>query len=359
MNPLAGRPIRGRILAIRPRALGDVVLVTPALRALRRGHPEASLEVLTEARYAPLLEGLAGIERVWTLERTGAATTRLIAALRARRFDLAVDFFGNPRTALITALCGARRTAGYELRGRDRAYQTRVPRTLALSDAGGAPRREYAAATHLRLALAVGGVADGLEARIAISPAGEASALGLLARAGVRDPARTVGLIAAGTWATKTWPAVNAGRLARALANRGWEVLLLAGPGEDAVIETVRRHAGAIPVLPPCDVPELAAVIRRLGAVVGTDAGPIHLAASCGVLTFAWFGPTHPDTWNPPGDRHGHWRTSLPCRGCDRTVCPHWNCMPELTAPDAATHVIAHLERHARTASDLRPAAGA
>ena len=49
-----------RVLAIRPRALGDVVLVTPALRALQRGHPGAELEVLTEARYRPLLEGAAG-----------------------------------------------------------------------------------------------------------------------------------------------------------------------------------------------------------------------------------------------------------------------------------------------------------
>ena len=352
------RPIR-RILAIRPRALGDVVLVTPALRALKRGHPEATLEVLTEARYGPLVEGLPGVDRVWTLERTTAATARLIGALRARSFDLAVDFFGNPRTALIAALSGARRTAGYELRGRDRAYQVRVARTLATVDAAGVRHREYAAATHVRLALAVGGVADGLDARIAVSPAGEAAAPGLLARAGVREPARTVGLIAAGTWATKTWPAVNAGRLSRALSAGGWEVLVLAGPGEDEVVEAVGRHAGAVAVLPPCGVPELASVIRRLGAVVGTDAGPIHLAGACGVPTFAWFGPTHPETWTPPGERHAHWWTSLPCRGCDRTVCPHWNCMPELTAPDAAARVLSHLERHGRSAADLHPAAGA
>lgn len=349
----------GRILAIRPRALGDVVLVTPALRALQRGHPETALEVLTEARYAPLLQGLEGIERVWTLERNSRSTARLIAALRARRFDLVVDFFGNPRTALIAALIGARRSAGYELRGRDRAYRVRVPRTLTITDTKGARHREYAAATHLRLALAVGGIADGLEARIAFSPAGESAAPALLARAGVREPARTIGLIAAGTWATKTWPTVNAGQLARTLGANGWEVLVLTGPGEDAVVETMRRHGGAARVLPPCGVSELASVIRRLGAVVGTDAGPIHLAASCGVPTFAWFGPTDPETWTPPGERHAHWWTSLPCRGCDRTVCPHWNCMPQLTAPDAAARVLDHLERHGRAGIHLRPAAGA
>lgn len=70
--------------------------------------------------------------------------------------------------------------------------------------------------------------------------------------------------------------------------------------------------------------------------------------AALGVPSFAWFGPTHPDTWNPPGEAHGFWRTELPCRACDLTACPHWNCLPAL-APDAgAALVLAHLERHPR-----------
>ena len=103
-----------------------------------------------------------------------------------------------------------------------------------------------------------------------------------------------------------------------------------------------------IRLLPPCDVGTLAAVIERLGAVVGTDSGPRHLAAALGRTTFAWFGPTHPDTWNPRGERHGFWWTDLPCRGCDRTRCPHWSCLPALEPPVAAGLVLGHLERHGR-----------
>ena len=117
--------------------------------------------------------------------------------------------------------------------------------------------------------------------------------------------------------------------------------------------------ACGIHVLPPCDVPVLAAVIARLAALVGTDSGPRHLAAALGVPTFAWFGPTHPDTWNPPGPEHGFWWTDLPCRGCDRTACPHWSCLPSLTPERAGTLVLEHLERHVRTAADLGIAAGA
>jgi ADP-heptose:LPS heptosyltransferase len=348
-----------RLLAIRPRALGDVVLVTPALRALQRGFPGAELEVLTEARYRPLLEPLPGITRVWDMPRSWGATAALIRSLRARRFDLLVDFFGNPRTALITRFAGARRTAGYELRGRAGAYQVREPRTLSWPDrAGGRARREYAAATHLRLVLAVGGASDGTEARLVVPSAVRVAASRLLEAALVRHPARAVGLVAAATWPSKAWPAYHAGVLARRLIESGREVLLLAGLGETHVSETVRRHAAGLRELPPCGVGELMGVIERLGAVVGTDSGPKHVAAALGVPTYTWYGPTHPDTWSPPGAQHGWWWTSLPCRGCDLTRCPHWNCMPGLSPEQAADRVLEHLERHERAAADLRAAAG-
>jgi ADP-heptose:LPS heptosyltransferase len=165
--------------------------------------------------------------------------------------------------------------------------------------------------------------------------------------------------VAAGTWATKTWPASHAGLLARELLAAGREVLVVGGPGEGRTTEALLRIAPRVAVLPDCGVAALVAVIERLGAVVGTDSGPRHVAAALGVPTYAWFGPTHPDTWNPPGPAHGWWWTGLPCRGCDRTACPHWNCMPELTPAVAAARVLDHLGRHGRHPADLGPAARA
>ena len=349
-----------RILAIRPRALGDVVLVTPALRALARAGGGAEVEVLTEERYRPLLDGLPEVRRLWTMGRGALATARLMTELRRQSFDLVVDFFGNPRSALIARWCGSRRSAGYDLRGRRGAYQLRVARTLSPGPGeDGRPAREYAAATHVRLAVAAGGVADGLDSRIALPAAAGALAERWLAAAGIRQPERAIGLVPAGTWPAKSWPAGNVGELARRLGSAGREVLLLNGPGEDEIVATVRRHAKDVRVLPPCGVGELTAVIARLGAVVGTDSGPKHVAAALGVPTYSWYGPTHPDTWSPPGVAHAFWWTPLPCRGCDLTHCPHWNCMPALAEADAARRVIEHLERHERATSALRPAARA
>jgi ADP-heptose:LPS heptosyltransferase len=181
----------------------------------------------------------------------------------------------------------------------------------------------------------------------------------LLAAAGVAEPRRAIGLVAAGTWPTKTWPLASAARLARGLMEAGWDVLVLTGPAETRVLATLSLLAPGVRALPPCDVAELAAVIERLGAVVGTDSGPRHLAVALGVPSYAWFGPTHPDTWSPPQGPHAYWRTDLPCRACDRTACPHWSCMPSLDPGTALANVLEHLEGHVRNASDLRPAAGA
>jgi heptosyltransferase-2 len=332
------------IVAIRLRALGDVVLTTPALVSLAAGHPGASLHVVTESRFAPLLEGLPFVTRVWPLERTTASTWGTMAALRRERPALAVDFFGNARSALIARGSGARRVWGYDLRGRRALYHDTVPRETRAADG----RREHASAVHMRLARAAGGADGPLTPRVALDAHAGAEADRLLATAGIREPARTVGLVVAGSWATKAWPASHAIVLARAIVDAGYEVLLIVGPGEDALARRVRDLAPGVLVLPPCGVGPLAAVIARLRAVAGTDSGPRHLAAAFDVPSFAWFGPTHPDTWNPAGERHGFWRTELPCRGCDRTRCPHWNCLPGLAPGHAAALVLAHVERHGR-----------
>jgi heptosyltransferase-2 len=334
--------VSGVAVGIRLRALGDVVLTTPALRSLAAAGNE--LHVVTESRFAPLLEGLPWITRVWGVERTGASTRATAAALRRLRPRVAVDFFGNPRSALLARASGAPEVWGFELRGRRHFYTGTVPRETRLP--GG--RREHASAVHLRLARAAGGAGGTLDPEIAVGGAARAEAARLLAAAGVGEPARAVGLVAAGSWPTKAWPLSHSAILARELVAAGHEVLLVAGPGEEGVSRRLVALAPAVRVLPPCGVAALAAVIARLRAVVGTDSGPRHLAAALGVPSFAWFGPTHPDTWNPPGEAHGYWRTELPCRACDLTACAHWNCLPSLSPDHGSGLVLAHLERHPR-----------
>jgi lipopolysaccharide heptosyltransferase II len=348
--------VSARLLAIRPRALGDVVLTEPALRALRRGHPEARIDVLTEARYAPLLEPLPEVDRVLTVGRGSWETAALGRRLRGERYERVIDFFGNPRSAFLTAASGARATYGWDLRGRRYAYRTVAPRNAIAPGR----RAEYAAAAHVRLAVLAGAVPDGVDVRLERTAEARARAHEALARAGVTAPARTVGLVPAGTWASKTWPLSHFAALARALLERGWPLVAILGPGEEAAGARLAALAPGIRLLPPlADTLALAAAVAELAAVVGTDSGPRHLAAAFGVPTFAWFGPADPELWTPDDPRHGVWWTDLPCRACNLTRCSHWSCLPGLAPRTAVDLVTRHLERHVGAAAALDPAARA
>jgi len=328
------------VVAVRLRALGDLALCTAAFHSLAEGHPGREVHVVTEARFAPLLEGQPQIARVWAIERTTLSTLRVVLALRALRPAMAVDFFGNSRSALIARLSGAKHVWGFDVRGRARAYHHTVPRVQH----AGEEQREYAAASLLRLARAAGGAAVPALPRLTLTERAKRTGAECLARAGVEEPARTVGLVPAGSWATKTWPLSHSAVLARRLLQAGHPVLAIGGPGEERLLERLARLAPGTRTLRAPDVAALTGAIAPLRALVGTDSGPRHLAIAFGLPTYTWFGPAHPLAWTPPDDpRHGYWRTSLPCRACERTVCPHWNCLPALAPEAAAGLVLKHL----------------
>jgi ADP-heptose:LPS heptosyltransferase len=279
---------------------------------------------------------------VWSVERTTGSTFQVLRALRALRPAVAVDFFGNSRSALLAGLSGARQVWGFDVRGRSHAYHHTVPRVQH----AGAEQREYAAASLLRLARAAGGAAVPAFPRLTLTERAKRSGAECLARAGVDAPARTVGLVPAGSWATKTWPLSHSAMLARRLLQAGHPVLAIGGPGEERVLERLATLAPGTRTLRAPDVAALAGAIAPLAALVGTDSGPRHLAIAFGLPTYTWFGPAHPGAWTPEDPRHGYWRTSLPCRACERTVCPHWNCLPSLSPEEAGERVLAHLFSH-------------
>jgi len=102
-----------KILAIQFRYLGDAVLLTPALRAIKEHFADCSLHVLVAEEVVPLLEHLPWLDRVWAFPRKrGSANLRhswpVLRALRRERFDFSVDFVGSDRGALVSLLCGAR-----------------------------------------------------------------------------------------------------------------------------------------------------------------------------------------------------------------------------------------------------------
>ncbi len=323
-----------RILVIRRRALGDALVTLPAVRLLREAYPAAELDLLVDPHLAPLFADRARINVLpW---RDGPAGLR---RLRARRYDLVIDYLSTPRTALWTALSGARLRVGYDLRWRRWAYNVRVPRNRDRSRA----LRQFAGESFLDPLRALGLTLPPWLPRERFTFADEqlgASYLDWRTELAARDRPR-VGLVLSATWPAKAWPLTSAIELARTLRDRGAAVVLLPAPGEAPALQPLREAVPEVACPPGTDLRELADLIGRLDVLVATDSGPRHLAAAMGVPTVTLFGPTDPGGWNPEHPLHVGVRTGEDCSPCDFTVCPlpDHPCMTKLGAEMVAEAV--------------------
>ncbi|MFH0778370.1 MAG: glycosyltransferase family 9 protein, partial [Candidatus Eisenbacteria bacterium] len=117
------------ILVLRPGAMGDVLLTTPALRALKAGFPGARVTALVTRSGEEILKGNPHVDEVIVLDKSSLLSqARVFPGVRRRRFDLVVDFLCNPRTALISLFSGAPLRLGYDVRVRKIAYNLLKPR---------------------------------------------------------------------------------------------------------------------------------------------------------------------------------------------------------------------------------------
>ena len=306
-----------KILAIQFKYLGDAVLLTPALRALRKQFPAAELHLLVPEEITPILQHLPWLNRVWPMpRRRGSAslgqTWPVIRALRHERFDRSVDFAGNDRGAILSFLIGARQRLGWLQRGgflgRRFCYNQRV--VLGTSE-------QHESARMMRL-LSAWDVAPGpLEPEIRSDPALDAAAAKLL-------PNRAVICHLASSQPNRQWPVrrwADFFQLAAA-ARLPIAFTTAAGARERALTDELKKIAPAATILPA--VPELAlflAVLKRAEVFISGDTGPLHFAAGLGVPTISLFGPSSPARWAPVGGRH-RVLTGSPCPcGAGASVC--------------------------------------
>ncbi len=287
-----------RILIVRIGAMGDILHALPAVTGLRAALPGAHIAWAVEPRWLPLLEAPGGARplidhvhlvntRAWKQHPASLATLRDIAqlrrSLRSEHYDLAVDLQGSIRSAVIGSMAGAASFLGADA-ARERParllYRTRVSTTAPnvidqaaeiLTAATNRPSRPAA------ITLPTDAAADSWAARF--SP-------------GFVLIAPTAG------WGAKEWSAANYATLARALTQRGLNVLINATPGApNPVANTIAEASGARIV--PSTLPQMIALTRRAALVLGGDTGPVHLGAALGRPTVALFGPTDPARTGP------------------------------------------------------------
>jgi heptosyltransferase-1 len=325
-----------QILLVRLRLIGDVVFTTPAIRALRRRFPDARLTYLVEQSAAPVVAGNPHLDEVIVIPRTRGLRRvlddwKVARALRARRFDLVVDFHGGPRGSWLTWLSGANRRVGYAVVGRRWMYTTAVSRSRELR-----PRHSVENQWDL---LAVLGVPPPDPARDALEmPEDDGARTDVdrrLGAAGVTADSRIVVMHVSAGNPFRRWPVESFARVAAALvmADPSRAVVLTSGPSERDAAEhagmLARAEAGEAGArvlrIGEVSLPELRALVGRAALYIGGDSGPLHVAGTTRTPVVGLFGPTlalRSMPWRDPAIAAEAIEPGpLACRPCDQRHC--------------------------------------
>ncbi len=330
--PLDPAAVR-RVLLLRPRFLGDICLTLPALDAVRRAAPGARVAYLVEPESAPLLEGDPRVDDLIVAPRRAGAAAGLALARRLRglRPDLAIDFFCNPRTALLTFASGARTRVGYAGKGWRSALYTHHARARTLSAVG----------FHLASLAALGWPAEAGPPRLHIGAAARAAAAAELAALGVPDTARLVGFHPGARWPTRRWARDRFVALARRFleADAGGVALVTGSAGEaDLAREVVAAlPAGRAHAIAGWPIARFVALQARCAAFVAGDTGPLHTAVAAGTPTLGLMSRNRPAMFFPYPAAAGHraYYARAECSPCHRDQCDDLRCLERLTVEGA------------------------
>jgi lipopolysaccharide heptosyltransferase II len=299
-----------RILVVRLSSMGDILLTTPLLRALRERHPAAHITYVTRRAFAPLLEHNPRLTEVIALA-PGGRLRPLARALRERRFTHALDLHGSLRSRALRWLVPLP-WRGYPRHRLARTVLIRTGRDV-YRDRRPVAERYFDAARGLD----VRPDGKGLECFI---PRGTMDkARQFLAATGLGGERALVALAPGAAHATKRWPLRHWQALAAALTAQGRDVVVAGGPGDvalaDAVAAAGAPHAAS--AAGRFDPAGSGALLKQARCVVSGDTGLMHLAAAVGTPVVALFGPTVPAFgFTPYQARATVLERDLPCRPC-------------------------------------------
>lgn len=330
-----------KLLLIRLRSLGDVVLMTPLLESIYEARPGIMLDVAVERPFGEVLYENPFVHRVLEMKSDDAAAppggplspesspqtplSRLQALWRIRqtRYDAVWNLHGGNTSAWLTALSGARYRIGcVEFRHQfvynllipksadllERRDHHTVERTLAWFDwLRGDLRKDFSEAPSLT---------------VLVSETAQASVKEKLRSAGINPQARYAVIQPGAVFATKEWMGDRFASIAEFLISEGLQVVLTGAPGERAKLEGIKSQipttAGLLSTL---SIQELIAVIAGADLYLGNDSGPAHIAAALKKPTVILFGSSNSAAWSPWQTRGAVVQNAFDCNPCPGYQC--------------------------------------
>jgi heptosyltransferase-2 len=329
-----------------PTWVGDIVMATPALRALRARNPDAEIVVSGRAYTEDLLRGLASVDRF--VSEPGRALRAVLAharALRRERFDQAVLLPDSARAALPAFLARIPVRCGY---ARDPLRRLLVNRALEVPSESGGRVPISMVERYLRVTRVLGCPDAGERTEIGLDDDARARTGARLAASGVgAEDALLVVTPGAAFGASKLWPAEHFAAACDGITDRlGLRTVIAPGPGEEPVareIEGLMKRPVQNLVDPTLSLRELSALIERSRLLLSNDTGPRSMAVALDRPVVVLMGPTDPRHTHHLMERQRVLREPVDCSPCHLKVCPiDHRCMTRLS-PERAVEAAAEL----------------
>lgn len=312
-----------RLVLVRLRSLGDTVLMTPLLEAARR-RTGLEVGVVVEEPFDQVLEGNPHLDRLFVIPRktpSWLARIRTLQKLRAYRPETVIDLHGGTTAAIITGLSGARRRVGYAAGRNTWFYNIRIPEPARVWGRNPLHTVEHQLAALHFLDLSVEPVPP---LHVPVSYPDRDRLEEELKRKGV-DPGFVL-IHPGAAFETKQWDATRFGALARRLVDRGHQVVVTAGPGQDGLLSRMKEMCPpAVVFFDPLPLRGFVALASLCGLYVANDTGPTHVAAALGKKIVAIFGSSDPGAWRPWGVEYRLLQADLPCIPCPGYYCLHYD----------------------------------
>ena len=298
-------------------------MTTPAARALKAAFPQARVDFLCENPALQILQGHPDIDEAVFYDRMRPAG--MIWDIRRRGYDWVIDFLGTPRTAVVTALSGARVRAGSARVFHRWAYNRKLKQ----------PAKPAYVGLEKMLMLETLGVkpVKDIGPRLDVPQACSDFAAEFYAKSGIAPADTVVTISPVSRRHFNRWFLDRYAGLCDWLHERfKAKVVVLWGPGERQEAQTILAGAKSAPLLGPetRSLMDLAALLSRADLHVGNDNGVKHIAAAAGASTFTIFGPHSPVSWTPPDPkRHRFIQKDCACRGDEarKHACPDLRCL--------------------------------
>lgn len=313
------------ILVRGPNWVGDLVMATPGLRALRAGFPDARISLQLRPGLESLLTECPHVDEiipVRSYHRGAGALIREGLELRRRgSFDLGICIPESFSSALLLRIAGVRHVVGYA----GGARGALLHHAVAVPSVWGARRLVPRELFVLGLMDAVGCKERGTHLELLSSPAEDARVETVLCEHAVTASEPLVVLAPGASFgSSKLWPARSYARVGEALAGRGVRVVLLGGASEAPLTAAVAEAMSERPIdlAGVLDLGEAKALIRRAALMICNDAGARHIAAAFGIPSIVFFGPTSLEKTSLNLDGIEVLQTNDGCRPCYKRSCP-------------------------------------